>query len=153
MSASEAAAPGADSLPDKWRIPFELGWSVIPIKAGTKLPAIARWKKYQTQRATLEEVQAWCNAGHDVAIVTGSISGIVVLDLDSEEAIAEAKRRGLPDTPMVKTGKGMHVYFRHPGSDFPNKAAFLAGMDIRGDGGYVIAPGSTHENGHVYEWV
>ncbi|OYU73025.1 MAG: hypothetical protein CFE32_22070, partial [Alphaproteobacteria bacterium PA3] len=69
-----------------------------------------------------------------------------------EDAIAEAERLGLPDTIMVRTGKGRHIYFRHPGGKIANRAGFLPGMDIRGDGGYIVGPGSIHPSGASYTW-
>ncbi|WP_255400463.1 phage/plasmid primase, P4 family [Novosphingobium sp. HII-3] len=52
----------------------------------------------------------------------------------------------------VRTGKGLHVYFQHPGDKLGNRAGVRPGWDIRGDGGYVVAPGSTHPSGAQYAW-
>jgi len=140
-------------LPDIWAAPLSQGWSVFPLQLRGKRP-LCEWKKFQMERASLEQVREWATRECNVGIVTGRISKIVVLDLDSEEAIAEAKRLGLPHTSTVRTGKGLHVYFRHPGSfDVRNAAGVFPGADIRGDGGYVVAPGSVHENGKVYTWA
>jgi P4 family phage/plasmid primase-like protien len=134
------------------KVLWDAGFSLIPILRRGKRPTI-RWEKYQLERASWDQVEAWGKqwpAGN-IGIVTGSVSGLVVLDLDSEEAIAEARKRGLPVTPEVRTGKGLHVYFQHPGCSVRNRARLLPGMDIRGDGGFVVAPGSTHESGAIYE--
>jgi hypothetical protein len=53
---------------------------------------------------------------------------------------------------MSRTGKGVHVLYRHPGHSVPNGVRRLPGVDIRGDGGYIVAPPSIHPNGHVYAW-
>lgn len=151
---------------------LHLGWSVIPLQAHGKLPeptllptisegeegsAKRSWKPYQTTPATQEEVAIWwrdqtCNVG----IVTGTVSGIVVLDLDNAAAIRVAYERGIPQTPHASTGKGLHIYFRAPASRLGNRAGFdptVEGFDFRGEGGYVVAPPSIHPNGSVYTWL
>jgi hypothetical protein len=140
-------------LPNIWAAPLSQGWSVFPLQPRGKKP-LCEWKKFQVERASIEQVREWTKRECNIGIVTGRISKIVVLDLDSEEAIAEAKRLGLPHTSTVRTGKGLHVYFRHPGSfDVPNATGIFLGADIRGDGGYVVGPGSVHANGKVYTWA
>lgn len=138
-------------LPESWRIPRELGFSVFPVLPRSKEPA-CKWKCYQAEHASLAAVELWAAQGKNVGIATGEVSRLLVLDLDSAEAIAEAERRGLPDTATVRTSKGLHVYFRHPGGTLGNRAGIFPGADIRGDGGYVVAPGSVHESGFVYQW-
>ncbi len=79
---------------------------------------------------------------------------LVVIDVDSAAGLeALAKFGRLPETPCVKTGHGWHYYFKHPGFKQGNKAGMIEGVDVRGDGGYVIAPPSVHETGVVYEWA
>src|SRR5690606_17775107 len=58
----------------------------------------------------------------------------------------------VPRTATVRTGKGRHLYFRHPGGTVRNFTRKLPGLDLRGDGGYVVAPPSTHANGERYVW-
>jgi putative DNA primase/helicase len=154
MNAAEQALPGTAAADfQNWLALHDLGFSLIPLKPADKRAAIG-WKAYQTKRASCSDLEAWYKASPNanIGIVTGAVSGLVVLDLDNEEAVAEAQRRGLPDTLIVRTGKGQHVYFRHPGNKITNRAGFLPGMDIRGDGGYVVGPGSLHPSGAVYTW-
>jgi len=139
-------------LPSMWRIPFQQGWSCFPVPVKEKRPSIS-WRIYQTAAPALERVKQWAQRPSNVAICTGVVSELVVLDLDSDAAIREAERLGLPETVMAKTGKGRHVYFRHPGGAIKNRAGIFPGADIRGDGGYVIAPGSEHPSGARYEWI
>lgn len=136
-----------------WLALYDMGFSLIPLKPRDKTP-LTDWRAYQKLRAAHSDVEAWFKAtpNANIGIVTGAISGLVILDLDSADAIAEAERRGLPDTIMVRTGKGRHVYFRHPGYKITNRAGFLPGMDIRGDGGYIVGPGSIHPSGAQYTW-
>lgn len=79
-------------------------------------------------------------------------SGIVVVDLDSEAAAdAWEAMGGHFDTFTVSTPRGFHVYFNHPGFPVGNSAGQLAkGVDIRGDGGFVVGPGSPHKSGGLY---
>ena len=92
----------------------------------------------------------FAHADRNVGIVTGAASGIVVVDVDKPELIDTLGL--LPSTPTVRTGKGLHLYFKHPGRPVANKVGLLSGVDLRGDGGYVVAPPSIHPNGASYEW-
>jgi archaellum biogenesis ATPase FlaH len=143
--------PDLQSLPAAWRTLVENGFSVIPIEPRGKRP-LGLWKEYQTRRAPLDTIRQWAARPSNIGIATGEVSGLVVLDLDSDEAVQEAVRRGLPQTITVKTGKGLHVYFRHPGGIVANRAGLLPGWDIRGDGGCVVAAGSVHPSGAIYRW-
>ncbi|MBT3788201.1 MAG: AAA family ATPase [Alphaproteobacteria bacterium] len=136
---------------------FDHGFSIIPFKDGQKLPLLP-WVQFQKTAAGIGRVRLWasdypdCNWG----IVTGEVSGIVVLDFDTEEAEAEAKEFGLPETPMVKTPRGRHYYYKHPGQQISNATGLFGGMDIRGDGGCVLAPPSVRFSSGgeelSYEW-
>lgn len=134
------------------------GFSVIPLVEQEKKPAIA-WKEYQTNAPTQEQVEKWFPPGshRGVGIVTGCISGIVVLDFDSPEAFQHGKRLGLPPTPMVRTKRGFHCYFQIPqGMEIPNFQGRkdLPEIDLRGDGGYVVAPPSLFSDGMgQYRWI
>lgn len=144
------------------------GWSVIPIhrpgsypapgKPG-KLPWLAgkpyRWERHQHERAPFEVVAGWLEAGAQMAIVTGPISDLVVVDIDGPNALDRAHDL-LPPCPVrVMTATGAHWYYRHPGRPVATRARVYQwgeeGIDIRGDrGGYVVAPPSLHASGHVY---
>ena len=88
-------------------------------------------------------------------------SGLVVLDVDvdkgGEESLREleAEHGELPTTTIAVTGSGgMHYFFRHPGVEMRNSAGKLgAGLDVRGDGGYVVAAPSNHASGGHYDWL
>jgi len=137
------------------------GWSVLPFREGDKRPLIA-WTEYQHRRPTEAEVRAWLlempNA--NVGIVTGAVSGLIVLDIDpahgGEESLGQIEREHgtLPRTPEVVTGSGgRHVYFAHPGGIVHNRVGILPGIDLRGDGGCVVAPPSLHQSGRRYRWA
>jgi putative DNA primase/helicase len=124
------------------------GWSPIRLKG--KVPS-EPWAAHQQESMTAEEIA--CRPWPGVGIVTGQISGLVVLDADSPEAEAELKRRGHPVTPMVRTARGLHVYFAHPGGELPTRIGLGEGLDLKGDGGYVAAPPTRHPSGAHYEWI
>lgn len=137
------------------------GWSVIPIRAHDKRPAI-RWLEFQQRHATEDEVKDWYRRRPEgnVGIVTGLISGIVVLDIDpkhgGDASLAELLREHgpLPHTiEAVTGGGGRHVYFIHPGGIVRNKVGLAPGIDLRGDGGCIVAPPSMHASGMVYHWL
>jgi hypothetical protein len=95
----------------------------------------------------------------NVAIRTGAPSGLVVLDADAgqgADALHELERRHgqLPTTTSVATPRGgAHYYFRHPGEEIKTTAGVIApGVDIRGDGGYVLVPPSAGASGRRYDW-
>jgi hypothetical protein len=93
----------------------------------------------------------------NVAIVTGATSGIVVVDVDPYRGGDESLKiltelhGALPNTLQSSTGRGRHYFFGHPGGRVRNRSG-ADGIDIRGDGGYVVAPPSVHQNGISYKW-
>jgi hypothetical protein len=132
-----------------------------------KHPALSVWRQQNGVYAPEITVQhpntlrRWFESGErNVAILTGRISGIAVLDIDSEEGEQNVKSRGIPENaPQVLTGKGRHVYFAYPfervreGRGLKNLVGTIQGVDFRGDGGYVAAPPSLHVSGREYRWL
>jgi Bifunctional DNA primase/polymerase, N-terminal/Primase C terminal 1 (PriCT-1)/Protein of unknown function (DUF3987) len=102
----------------------------------------------------------WTNEPRaNVGIATGAVSRIVALDVDPRHDGTESMRElrnqfgRLPEGPRVSTGGGgMHLYFSHPGFALKNRVGLLPGVDVRADGGYVLAPGSNHKSGGTYRW-
>lgn len=137
------------------------GWSVIPIRPGEKRPLIA-WEAYQHRRAEAHEIRGWFRYWRkaNIGIVTGAISGLVVLDIDAghggmDSLTALERQHGpLPETVAATTGGGgRHLYFRHPGGIVRNKVGLARGIDLRGDGGLIVAPPSLHPSGRHYVWA
>lgn len=113
------------------------------------------WTEYQKRLPTEDEIRSWFTANPEanIGIVTGKISNLVVFDLDSKEAEQYAEGEGgFPKTPKVKTGKGFHIYMKYPGFEVKNNVNKNLAIDIRGDGGYVVAPPSVHGSGRRYLW-
>jgi hypothetical protein len=118
------------------------GYSVIPVLAGDKKP-LSEWKEFQQRRATTEEIQGWWEKypRSNVGIVCGPISGLTVIDLDGREGLESVRKLNLPKTRVVKTPHGHHLYYAHT-PDLHTGAGFLPGIDVRNDGGFVVAPPS-----------
>ena len=114
------------------------GWSVIPV-AG-KIP-ITEWKEYQGRIVNTDTIDLWWdkNPEANVGIVTGKISELTVIDIDGEKGEESLKTIFLPPTYTVKTPQGWHLYFKYD-SSYPQGVGILPGIDIRNDGGYVVAP-------------
>jgi hypothetical protein len=136
-----------------YRMAFE--FSVIPIIVRGKVPMV-RWQDYQTALPEESEILEWWTKWPEanVGIVTGKISGITVVDVDTEAGL-EALKKYMPSlmlTPTAKTQKGgRHLYFKYvPG--LSNRVRAIVGVDVRGDGGFVVAPPSVGERG-TYEWI
>jgi len=137
------------------------GWSVIPIEPAGKRPLVP-WEEFQRRVADATEIGDWFwRWPHaNIAVVTGSQSHLVVLDIDplhgGAESLddAEESEGCLPPTIEATTGSGgRHVYFAHPGGLVQNRVGLLPGIDLRADGGYVVAPPSVHCSGVRYVWA
>jgi hypothetical protein len=137
------------------------GWRVIPVCAGTKVPAVNDWVRV----ATSDEytIERWWGLEHPsagIGIVTGHESDLCVIDVDDKpgkfgsdtlESYCEEHGR-LPDTPTVLTPTGgRHLYFRWPGFN-PAQSALGEWVDVQGEGRFVVAPPSVHPNGGTYAW-
>jgi len=141
-----------------------LGWRVIPLHPGTKQPIPAAWQEKGT--TDTDTILGWWDATYPdagVGIVCGADSGLVVIDVDEHGisgsdtlADLEATYGELPETPCVLTGGGgRHLYFAYPaGVTIRNDAGkrLGPGLDIRAEGGQVVAPPSMHESGRAYAW-
>lgn len=140
------------------------GWAVFPCKVRGKAPATKNGLKDATNDPAV--IRGWWreHPRANVAVVTGAAAGLFVLDVDVDPvkgedggaSLAELERAhgSLPATAEQLTPRGgRHLLFRHPGGKVKNSAKQLgAGLDVRGDGGYIIAAPSVHPNGGRYDW-
>jgi hypothetical protein len=158
-----------DSSAQDWAVAYlASGFSVVPVAAREKRPAIA-WRAFEKKAAPRDVVVDWFEgprAADGVGIITGTVSGnIFVLDVDvgpgkdGDDSLRalQLQHDDLPDTAEVRTGSGgRHLYFRAPAgvAVIRNSAGKLGpGLDIRGEGGFVVAPPSVHASGRPYAWV
>src|SRR3974390_1218387 len=137
------------------------GWSLLPLRSHDKRPLVA-WEPLQSSHPSAEQVADWFGRWPDanIGIVTGEISNLIVLDIDpkhgGDASLDRLERQfgQLPATIEVTTGGGgHHFYFAHPGGLIRRRPGLAQGVDLRGDGGYIVAPPSIHPSGHPYLWA
>lgn len=140
------------------------GFAVFPLKPKSKTPLTAHGFKDATTDET--KVRAWWAATPDanIGIATGEVSGgLVVIDVDIDDQNGKDGYRSLvewqnvhgslPITLSAQTGRGgIHYFYRSPKA-LKNTANPEKSIDIRADGGYVVAPPSVHPNGRKYCWL
>lgn len=133
-----------------------MGFSVIPVSYAGKHP-IVKWEQYQQRRANEAELDEWfCNGkARNIGIVCGRVSNnLVVLDFDKPESYerffstANLER----ETPVVKTARGVHVWLQ---TIEPVRSFVVAdlGLDVIGEGKFVLAPPSRHPSGVLYAFA
>ena len=94
----------------------------------------------------------------NIGIATGTARGLFVLDVDKRHGgwnswhVLAKRLGGMPIEGVVRTGDGWHIYFSTR-EDFRNHVGIERGIDGRGEGGYVVGPGSEHASGHIYDWL
>jgi hypothetical protein len=136
------------------------GLAVFPCWAGKKTPVCRHGLKEATTDAAI--IEAWWSSYPiaNIAVATGRVSGVFVLDVDIKNGRdgeaglrqLEQKHGKLPPTiEAITPSKGRHLWFRMPAHPVQNSVSVLApGLDIRGDGGYVVAPPSQADG--TYAW-
>lgn len=138
------------------------GIVVFPVKAGDKIPLTRNGFKAATvdDRTVCEWWKKWPDA--NIGIPTGRLSAFFVLDIDADKGgfeslkALEARYGVLPPTmESITGGGGRHKFFHFPRNmDIRNSVQMLGpGLDIRGNGGYVVAPPSIHSSGRQYQWL
>ena len=139
------------------------GFAVFPLKYHDKVPLTRNGCKDATTDAA--QIKAWWQKypNANIGLATGSVSqNVFVIDLDIDEdrgidgyhSLEDWQREhgDFPETWTAITGRGgYHLYYRGNGR-IKNRAGIIDGVDIRGNGGYVVAPPSIHKNGRRYEW-
>ena len=135
------------------------GLAVFPCQPRGKEPACSNGLLAAT--TDLARITLWWESIPDlnIGIATGAVSGVFVLDVDGmegEQSLRQLEQSNgeLPPTVEAITGKGRHCYFRigEHGAVRNSASQIAPGLDIRGDGGYVIAPPSVHPSGRPYAW-
>ncbi len=152
---------GLHVVPLRWAIKDGSGW-----RCSCNLDCTSPAKHPMTGNGLLDATkdrrqitnwwERWPEA--NVGIRTGAVSGIIVLDVDprhgGDDTLHDLEREHgeIPTTWKFHTGGGgEHYLFRHPGHEIRNSAGQLGfGLDIRGDGGYIVAPPSLHISGRRY---
>lgn len=148
----------------EWALKYaSLGLAVFPLKPKTKEPATENGCKAAT--TNIQQIESWWNKCpfYNIGIAAGSVSGgLVVIDLDVDEdkgingydSLKDWQRNNgkLPETWVSITGRGGYHFLYKDGATNRNRVGLYEGIDIRGEGGYIVAPPSIHPNGRRYEW-
>lgn len=140
---------------DAWDYYRAKGFSVFPVTQNKK--PVVKWKIFQTRHATDAEVAEWKKRGFNIAIATGALSDLMVVDEDSVEARRELERLN-PDgikMPTVDTPRGGKHYYGKPSSSLWKNLVGVGKskkIDLKTEGGYVLAPPSVTKDGK-YGWV
>jgi hypothetical protein len=134
------------------------GLAVFPCGVAAKVPTTPHGVKDATTDVNI--IRQWwrTDSNYNIAVATGAVSRIFVVDVDGLDAEfelrkLEAEHGELPSSIEVITARGRHIYFQWPAQLVRNSAGRIGpGIDVRGDGGYVLVPPSVHPSGKKYAW-
>lgn len=99
-----------------------------------------------------EQIKSWWELWPEANIAIACGGGLLVLDVDGPEGKESLAGKQLPPTIIANTGKGTHYYYKSA-KNVKNAVRIAPGLDIRSEGGYVVAPPSNHISGNNYEWA
>lgn len=147
-----------------WGQLFDLGFNVIPSYPSSKQTCRC-WKQYQENRQSRWQFERWflndfrLPGTSEALLVVGDTPSIkvVVLDGDDNEAVGLIRDRCPPTPMMTRTRRGYHFYYAHPGDGrIGQRTGTVIGgvrhaIDLKADGSVVVAPGSGHASGQLYE--
>ncbi|RMH15042.1 MAG: DNA primase [Gemmatimonadetes bacterium] len=144
--------PTTTPLPDAALAYARAGWRVFPVRARGKRPLTPHGHHDATTDAGA--IRDWWTRWPRANVGLPVPAGIVVLDLDSAEALQRLKARDLdlPSTVRATTGRGVHLWYRTGKAAVRNRVGLFDGVDVRAAGGYVVVPPSVHPSGSVYRW-
>ena len=128
------------------------GFHVFPLKPKSKTPLTPNGFKNASNNT--EVIKSWWakHPSANIGIATGEISDLIVIDVDGEYPDTFPP---IPKTVTVKTKKGYHLYLKYPKDQIINSRAKIDGydVDVRANGGYIVAPPSIHPDGGRYEFI
>lgn len=131
------------------------GFNVLPLKPQSKKPSI-QWTKFQDTQISRNKLLSEIKPKSNLGVVTGQVSNLLVVDLDSQDAIRwyyEQFSNLPPVTPAVRTSRGIHVYYKYPSGLDISKVELRDKVEIFGNGHQVCLPPSLHPSGRKYEWL
>ena len=126
----------------------------IPLIPNDKRPYLKEWQKLTKSKKGRD--------GDNIGAITGKVNNITVIDIDKKDNGMKIfkkwiKEYGEIDVPTVKTGDGLHLYFKYD-KDLKSSLKIKIndkriGIDIKSDGGQIVIPPSMHPNGKEYKWI
>ncbi len=128
------------------------GFSLIPLHKDSKRAAVY-WKKNQQQKASPEEVRKWTEKDFNLAVVTGKVSKVIGIDVDSPEIIPKLKAKvpEVDSTARVKTPRGQHFYFSTEELLRSTDNFLDTGAELKAERRYLVLPESVI-NGKAYDF-
>ena len=129
------------------------GWPVFPLRPGAKEPDGRLAPRGLLDASTdSDRLRSWWRASPRANVGLRTGEGLDVIDIDGPRSILD-ELGGPPLLPgaVVSTGRGWHLYFAPSG--LPTRTGVVPGLDVRGGGGYVVAPPSVHPSGRAYRFV
>lgn len=143
--------PRARALSGARRLAAHLSLAVFPLRPGTKIPATTHG--FKDASTDLEQIEAWWKAQPQANLGAPIPEGMVVIDIDSPEAMGalHAQELVLPTTVAAKTPRGWHFWYRCPIEARPKVGVFPS-VDLRAPGSYVVLPPSRLRGGSEYRW-
>jgi hypothetical protein len=133
------------------------GLPVFPCVPRDKIPATKRG--FHDATTNPGTIRRWWRATdcYNIGVRTGAGSGVWILDVDGNDGAAslyalEAEHGALPATPEVITARGRHLWFKYTVPISCSTGRIGPGIDVRADGGCIMAPPSIHPTGQVYAW-
>ena len=135
------------------------GISVLPVRPFEKRPYMNNWHNYMKFRPVEDELEKWFKAlsGAGVGAVTGSISNIIVLDIDTRfQGNVDDILNKYPTNRVSQSGSGgYHLFYRYPQGvgRIGNAVNLIEGVDLRADGGFIVLPPTIHPTGNKYKWI
>ena len=133
------------------------GIPAIPSDPKTKIPLV-KWTEYQSRLPTKEETISMFSQYPKsmISLVTGKISNLIVVDADSEDAIKTIEDNildSIETTIDISPRGGRHYWWLMNGKQWQTKSAVLKNIDLRANGGVIVAPPSKNDTGGQYRWL
>jgi len=127
---------------------LRLGLTPVPLKWRSKKPMV-KWRN--GWNPTAEDLEAWASRP-DINWGAPCGPNLAVIDCDSEELFHDftSTYHLPPDCPVVKTGRGYHVWVK---PERPIRSQRVSGVEIKCIGSYVVAPPSVHPSRTPYDFV
>lgn len=142
---------------------IQQGFAVLPLEVKNKRPLTPHGVKDASKDPVVIQDwwHKWPNA--NIGIATGRISGglcVIDMDIDEDKGLNgwkslrdwQDKHGVIAPSWLCRTGRGGYHYYFQADEPVGNRVGVIPGIDVRGDGGYVVAPPSIHPNGTAYEW-
>jgi hypothetical protein len=132
----------------------DLGLSVVPQKLKQSL---VKWTDYQINKPTDDDIKKWWSKTPDagIAAVVGSVSGVIVIDCDSQDAINEMESL-FPDNliiPCTETPRGGRHYYFAASDKIQKQVNWKNKIDLQAEKSMIVMPPSIGENGKPYKWI